>query len=339
MLSTSGWIAVTVTEPKNSSPTIVVVNAGLVSTIIPVYNRAAMLCEAVASVLAQTYRPVEIVIIDDGSTDDTPATIARLAAAHPEIRTHRIANSGPGTAREEGRKLARGEFIQHLDSDDLLLPRRIELLVAALHAHPDAGVAYGMSRYCDPAGNEIAPTWKDPNQEQETMFPSFLLARWWETASPLYRRSVTDAAGPWTSLRLEEDWEYDARVASLGTRLAFVPEVLAVIRMHGQDQLSRGAALDPARLRDRARAHELIAAHAKRAGIPTDAPELQHFGRELFHLSRQCGAAGLRGEAEKLLDLARGISSRWDVRLYGLVARAIGWRSAGKLAIMRERFR
>src|SRR5882672_3604168 len=167
MLSTSGWIAVEVTELKNSSPTIVIVNAGLVSTIIPVYNRAAMLCEAVASVLAQTYRPVEIIIIDDGSTDDTPATIAGLAAAHPEIRTHRIANSGPGTAREEGRKLARGEFIQHLDSDDLLPPRRFELLVAALHAHPDAGVAYGMSRYCDRAGNEIAPTWKDPNQKQE----------------------------------------------------------------------------------------------------------------------------------------------------------------------------
>jgi glycosyltransferase involved in cell wall biosynthesis len=310
------------------------VNAGLVSTIIPVYNRAAMLREAVGSVLAQTWRPIEIVIVDDGSTDDTPATIAELAATHPEIRTLRIANSGPGAAREAGRQLARGEFIQHLDSDDLLRPRRFELLVDALKSHPEAGVAYGMTRYCDAHGNEIPPTWKNPNQEQQTMFPSFLLGRWWDTPSPLYRRSVTDAAGPWTSLRMEEDWEYDARVAALGTRLAFVPEMLVDVRMRMPGHLSGNP-----RLADRARAHELIAGHAQRAGIRADAPEMQHFARELFHLARQCGSVGLRDEAARLLALARGIAPRWDLRLYGIMARLIGWRSAGRLALVRERFR
>lgn len=312
-----------------------VVNAGLVSTIIPVYNRSALLREAVASVIAQTYRPIEIIIADDGSTDGTPATIAELAAAHPEIRTTRIANGGPGAAREAGRQLARGEFIQHLDSDDLLRPRRFELLVAALRAHPEAGVAYGMTRYLNAEGNELAPTWKDPNQKQETMFPSFLLQRWWDTPSPLYRRSVTDAAGPWTSLRMEEDWEYDARIAALGTRLAFVPEVLVDVRMRMEGHLSG----DPSRLADRAQAHELIAQHAQRAGIGVDAPEMQHFARELFHLARQCGAAGLRDEARRLLALARGIAPRWDVRAFGVVASIIGWRGAGKLAVMRERLR
>ena len=315
------------------------VNAGVVSTIIPVYNRAEMLSAAVASVIGQSYRPVEIIIVDDGSTDDTPAAIAELAAAHDEIRTVRIANSGPGAAREAGRQLASGEFIQHLDSDDLLLPPRFELLVKGLRDDPRAGVAYGMTRYSDLHGNEIAPDWKNPNQRQETMFPSLLLGRWWDTPSPLYRRSVTDAAGPWTSLRLEEDWEYDARVAALGTRLAFVPETLVVVRMHGEDQLSRGEARDPARLHDRARAHELIASHAHRAGLGSSSPEMQHFARELFHLARQCGAAGLGEEAGGLFALAHDIAPRWDLRLYGAVARLIGWRRAGKLSMLRERRR
>ena len=302
-------------------------NAGLVSTIIPVYNRAALLREAVASAIAQTYRPIEIIIVDDGSTDDTPAAIAELAAAHAEVRALRIANGGPGVAREAGRQVARGEFIQHLDSDDLLRPRRFELLVDALRAHPEAGVAYGMTRYLDAQGNEIPPTWKNPNQQQETMFPSFLLGRWWDTPSPLYCRSVTDAAGPWTSLRMEEDWEYDARVAALGTRLAFVPEVLVDIRMRMPGHLSG----DSSRLADRARAHELIAQHARRAGVRDDAPEMQHFGRELFHLARQCGSAGLRDEAVTLLALARDIAPRWDMRIYALAARVIGWRNAARL--------
>src|SRR4051812_45190032 len=119
---------------------------GLVSTIIPVYNRASMLREAVASALAQTYRPIEIIVVDDGSTDDTPAVIAELAARHPDVRATRRANGGAGLARESGRQLARGEYIQHLDSDDLLLPRKFEVQVAALRSNPDAVAAYGWTR-------------------------------------------------------------------------------------------------------------------------------------------------------------------------------------------------
>src|SRR6266705_266036 len=89
---------------------------GLVSTIIPVYNRPAQMGEAVYSVLCQDYRPIEIVIVDDGSTDDTPINAQALVDGHPDvIRVVRQANAGPGAAREEGRTLARGEFIQYLD--------------------------------------------------------------------------------------------------------------------------------------------------------------------------------------------------------------------------------
>src|SRR5205814_5528871 len=85
--------------------------AGLVSTIIPVHNRAGLLREAVASVLAQTYRPIEIIIVDDGSTDDTARIADALAAESPGVvRAVHQANAGQGPAREAGRRLATGEF-------------------------------------------------------------------------------------------------------------------------------------------------------------------------------------------------------------------------------------
>jgi len=309
------------------------VRASLVSTVIPVYNRAAMLREAVGSVLAQTYRPIEIIIIDDGSTDDTAAVADSIASANDGIvRVIHKPNGGVGSAREAGRCAAEGELIQYLDSDDLLLPEKFALQVAALRAQPECGVAYGRIRYIGPSGNEIACDWKEANQVQNTIFPSFLIARWWETVSPLYRRSVTDAAGPWTDLRLEEDWEYDCRVGALGTRLAFVGEVVAEHRDHSDGRLSRGSGADPARLRQRARAHELIASHARRAGVDAHAPEFQHFARELFHLGRQCGAAGLAEESKRLIALAGSIAPSTDLRIYELAARVIGWRRAGQAA-------
>jgi glycosyltransferase involved in cell wall biosynthesis len=315
------------------------VRPDLVSVIVPVYNRPDMLRQAVASVLAQTYTDFEIVIVDDESTDDTPRVIEELRASDPRIRGLRRPNGGPGLARESGRLAAEGEFLQYLDSDDLLLPRKLELQVAALRAHPDAGIAYGRVIYRDAEGREIACDWKLANQNVTSIFPSFLLARWWETVSPLFRKSVTDAAGPWTSLRLEEDWEYDTRIGSLGVRLIFIDEPLAEHRDHSEDRLSRGAGSDPRRLRDRAEAHARIAAHARKAGVDPSAPELRTFARELFHLARQAGAAGLAEDSRRLLGLAREIADRRDLKMYALAARLLGTRSAGRLSTWLDRGR
>ncbi|MCU1347509.1 MAG: glycosyl transferase, partial [Acidobacteria bacterium] len=171
--------------------------SGLVTTIVPVFNRAAMLAEAVGSVVAQTYRPIEIVIIDDGSTDDTAQAAERLAAMHPGVvQVLRQENGGPGAARERGRLAARGEFIQHLDSDDLLLPRKFELQVAGLRAHPECGISYGFTRWQQADGSVDARPAKRSGEPLATLFPAMLQGRWWDTPTPLYRRSVIDAAGP-----------------------------------------------------------------------------------------------------------------------------------------------
>src|SRR5262245_61901471 len=105
---------------------------GLVSTIIPVHNRPSLLREAVASVLAQIYRPIEVIVVNDGSNDETGWEAETLAKRHPEVRAIHRENGGPGAARETGRLAARGEFIQYLDSDDLLLPNKFDLQVAGL---------------------------------------------------------------------------------------------------------------------------------------------------------------------------------------------------------------
>jgi glycosyltransferase involved in cell wall biosynthesis len=320
-------------------------NCDLVSAIIPVYNRAGLLREAVASVLAQTHRPIEILIVDDGSTDDTPDMAGGLAAANPDVvRVIRKANGGTGTAREAGRLRARGEFLQYLDSDDLLLPRKFAIQVAALRQHPECGAAYCYTRYYRIGQPPSDRPWKGSGQTVATMFPSFLNDRWWDTPTPLYRRCICDAAGPWSDLRLEEDWEYDCRVAALGTRLVHCREFLVEVRDHGGNRLCRGAALDPSRLVHRARAHRLVYQHARRAGIGPDSPHLQSYARELFLLARQCGAAGLSCASRELFELAREASGParrggLDFRLYRAAAAAIGWAAAGRLACWADRFR
>ena len=317
--------------------------ADLVSTIIPVFNRQSALPEAVASVLAQEYRPIEVIIVDDGSTDETPASAARLAVESGGlVRLERQPNGGPGVARETGRRLARGEFVQYLDSDDLLLPRKLGLQVAALRAHPDCGVVYGMTRHRRADGRADEGPWKGSGHHVETMFPSFLAERWWDTPTPLYRAALLDEAGPWTDLRLEEDWEYDCRVAALGVRLCFVPEFVCEVRDLDGQRLSDGSSADPARNRERARAHALIFEHARRAGVDPESPEMRRFARELFLLARQCGASGLGEESRLLFSLARQASTvenarGADFRLYRLAAAVLGWVGAGRAASLFER--
>lgn len=314
----------------------------LVTTIIPVYNRAAMLREAVSSVLAQSHRPVEIIIVDDGSTDETGSVAEVLAAAHPGVRVLHQYNRGPGAAREAGRIEARGEFIQHLDSDDVLVPRKFEMQIEALRANPSCGACYGWTRLRHLDGRFEPRPWKRSGEQIETMFPAMLQSRWWDTPTPLYRASVIERAGSWLPLRIEEDWEYDCRIAASGVRLAFVPAWVCEVRMHREGHLS-GHGEEPEVLRDRAEAHVRIFAHARIAGISDRTPEMQHFARELFLLSRQCGAAGLSTESKRLFHLSREASGaqrdRIQFRIYDALARTIGWSAAGRMARLADRLR
>lgn len=319
---------------------------GLVTTIIPVHNRPGMLREAVTSVLSQSYGPIEVIIVDDASTDETPTVCQELASTCPQrVQVVTLeSNEGPGIAREAGRQRAGGEFIQYLDSDDILFPKKFEVQIAALRERPDCGVAYGMTIYHNLETGAVESPLKRTGERIEVMFPSFLQSRWWSTSTPLFRRSVTDLAGPWLPLSQEEDWEYDCRVASMGTRLAYCREFVSETRAHGDDRLSRSALSTARVLADRSAAHVLILEHARKARIGNDVPEMQHFSRELFLLARQCGAAGLVEESKQLFALSqqsslKSVLQQLQILCYRSLALALGWRYTGRLAQSLDRIR
>ncbi len=110
-----------------------------VSVVVPLYNKAAYIGRALRTALAQTHAPMEILVVDDGSTDDSLAAVA--AVADPRIRVISQPNAGPGPARDRGIRAARGEAVALLDADDAWAPGCLAALVALLRDYPDAGVA------------------------------------------------------------------------------------------------------------------------------------------------------------------------------------------------------
>ncbi len=123
-----------------------------VSVVIPTYNYGRYICDTVESALAQTYSPTEIIVVDDGSTDDTPE---RMAAYGNRVRYIRQQNRGPSAARNTGIQAARGEFVALLDSDDLWLPDKLERQVSAAIQHPDIGLVATEGFAIDETGRRL----------------------------------------------------------------------------------------------------------------------------------------------------------------------------------------
>jgi glycosyltransferase involved in cell wall biosynthesis len=307
-----------------------------------------MLREAVASVVAQTYRPIEVIVVDDGSTDDTPRVaeeLARRKSDQVDIRFVRKENSGPGPSREAGRLLARGEFIQYLDSDDLLRPRKFEWQVAALRDRPECGAAYGFICVHPLNKPPLERPFKGSGETRDTLFPWLLADRWWNTDCPLFRRSVCDAVGPWTDLRWSQDWEYDGRVAALGTKLAHVKEYVCDERHHAAvRQTSSADWLVPERLRARIRFLTLMLGHAERGRLAAGCPQRRHFTRWIFATARNCASAGYPREALECMQLAeRSAGDCRDVRrgfgTFRSLCRLIGTRNTGRLLVIGQGLR
>ena len=311
---------------------------GLISGIIPTYNRPLFLQEAIESVLSQTYRPIEVIIVDDGSTDDTPQRIRQLVEKEPDvIRSIRIDNRGPGGARDAGLRASKGEFIQYLDSDDLLMPNKFEVQVKALRENPKCGVAYGITRLIDENGLELQCPYKSSGEKREFLFPGLLVDRWWNTHTPLYRRSVCDAVGPWTNMRMGEDYEYDARVGALGTRLVFCNEIVSCHRDHESGRLTRGV-LTKAILMDHVRLIPKLYECAGKAGVLNDCKEMQHFSRWAFLVARQAGAVGLVDGARNCFETAISAALIKDItmKIVGFTAMILGWKVTGRLCLLRD---
>ena len=179
-----------------------------VSVVIPCYNAHRYLAETLASVRAQTFRDVEIVVVDDGSTD--PATAASLAALDPDIRLVRKPNGGLSSARNAGFAAATGEFVLPLDADDQIAPEMLARAVAALDDDPQAGFVHA---WIDVFGDErgvARKTWNFFEQLATNQLPYCMLMR---------RAAWSDAGGYDETMREGyEDWEFNIRLAKRGIR-------------------------------------------------------------------------------------------------------------------------
>ncbi len=302
----------------------------LVSTIIPVFNRPEMICQAFHSVLKQTYSNIEVVVVDDGSTDSTPAVLSELARQYPEkLRVVRQDNAGPGTARNLGLTLAAGDYIQYLDSDDLLHPEKFALQVAALEANHLAGVCYCITLRKDPMSGEMVP-WARTSETIDNIFPSFLPKRGWATLTPLWRRSVCDAIGHWKPYRIMEDWEHDLRAGINGVRPIGVPVPLCTVRDHGDARASgMNEGLTPARVLDMFLAHESVWALMKERQL-FDSAYLYSFSRTVFWLARMCGRDNHFDEAERGLayvdEMNRLVGLNSPTKIFRKAVILFGWR-------------
>ncbi len=141
-------------------------NNPLISIIICTYNRALLLIKTLESVFAQKYKPVEIIIVDDGSSDDTQQVVKSFGS---EIFYYKKNNEGIAKARSFGGRAAKGEFISFLDDDDIMPPNRISLLYHALHMYPSSVFATGDFATIDEDGNLTGHRWlpKKNNSSQE----------------------------------------------------------------------------------------------------------------------------------------------------------------------------
>jgi glycosyltransferase involved in cell wall biosynthesis len=304
---------------------------GLVTTIIPVHNRPVLVREAIESVLAQTYRQIEIVVVDDGSTDDTRQSVVDIAKSHPNIRLVSQQNSGPGPARQKGLDAARGEFIQFLDSDDLLSDTKFSMQVEALRKKPTADIAYGKTTYLKKSGEMIRP-WLKTGKEIATLLPEMLAGRFWGTSTPLYRSILFSSSGRFEALLNEEDWEMDCRIGVAGTRLAWVDEWASTEREIAERRASSGGSSDPTKLKDRVKARELILQHACEAGVSADAIEFKAFIDSSFLVARQAALVGLENESAGLIQKLNMVDSDIVRKAYFQLGKVFGFKNFTQIA-------
>ena len=205
--------------------------------IVPLYDQAAHVGEALNSVLATEHPGVELIVIDDASTDDSRAVARDWIDGHPSLPAtllHHPVNRGLPATRNDGVSTARGEFVLPLDSDNALLPNAVERLVSALKADGDTAFAYGILAAFDERGPQSLEGFWDWEPER-------LRTDNYIDALAMVRRSVLEDLGGYaTDSRLHgwEDYDLWCRIADRGMRGHHVPEIVARYRVAADSMIS-----------------------------------------------------------------------------------------------------
>ncbi len=225
-----------------------------VSVLIPSYNHGCFIEEAVASVLDPGFESIEVVIVDDGSTDDTTKRLQALSRDH-RVRVFEQENLGAHAALNRSLEIAGGEFLFILDSDDAFLPDRIPRLIEELQDHPDAAIAASWIQIIDADSKEIGvkkgwfnlPPWPPPTDGPylsglgdptlallETNFVS-------TTSNLAFHRSLVDEKGlGFQPLRYAHDWDFILSACHHG-ELRLVGDPLLKYRVHPSNTIKEGA--------------------------------------------------------------------------------------------------
>ncbi len=210
-----------------------------ITVLLPVYNGAGYLKDAVTSVLGQSFRDFELLIIDDGSTDETPSIIERFDDQRVRYVRHEL-NRRLIATLNEGLAMAKGKYVARMDADDVCHPKRLEMQERFLEAHPDVGVVGTAVRSTDGEGR-YGPVYRFPERHDVIMWALSFVCPLAHPSVMMRRNLVLSAGGYAASALHAEDYDLWERL-STGTRFANLPQALLNLRKHDASLTVREAA-------------------------------------------------------------------------------------------------
>lgn len=313
--------------------------AALVSIIIPCHNASTWLRATLDSALGQTWPACEIIVVDDGSTDDSAAIVDSYAARG--VILLRQEKRGAASARNAGLRAARGEYIQFLDADDLISPEKIARQIAMLAANSPTAIAAGpwgtFTSHVAEAVFRPQPAWSS-REPADWLICSWSGGGMFPPVVWLTRRSVIDTAGWWNEeLSLDDDGEYFCRVLLSSNRVCFVPDAPSYYRSHAGPRLSsiRGRrAAQSSYTSLQLKEHHLLSVDNSNRARRAVGIHWQRFAWEQLAATPDLASAALaRAKA-----LAPDVPAPDGPRAYKLAASVLGWHRARRLQLAAHRF-
>jgi glycosyltransferase involved in cell wall biosynthesis len=262
-------------EPPSRKPDPIAgagISLPLVSIVIPSYNHGRYLGTAIDSVLAQDYPRIELIVIDDGSTDESREVLARYTG---RIHWERQSNQGQAVTLNRGWLMSRGDILGYLSADDFLLPGAVSRAESCLRQNPDAALVYCDFNLVDP-DSAVVRRIRAPEVDYCEMLKHLICP---PGPGAFFRRSAFEKAGLWdATLRQMADYEYWLRLGMHG-RFVRLPEVLAAYRVHPGSQTFAGTS--------KVRAEEpvrIIKSYFERQNVPDSVKAIREQAFSVAHL-------------------------------------------------------
>ncbi len=224
-----------------------------VSIVIPARNAALTVADTLESLIEQSHRDWDAIVVDNGSTDDTAAIVAGIAASDPRIKLERFERAGVSAARNHGLRSARSDWLLFLDADDILLPQALDSLTTVAAARPELDAVHCGWRRLAPNGEEIE---RRPAEQGADLFELLAVTCPFVIHACLVRRDrVVELGGFDEDLAIAEDWDLWQRLARAGARFGTADGCYAVYRMRADSASGRAAELLDCAARVIARGH------------------------------------------------------------------------------------